>query len=87
MSPIVYVSAANGRWARPCELITRGFLDGGAEGPIAAEIRETVNATVREWESDVSAKGLTATIETDVVRLLRRRFQLRPVVAPVLVEV
>ena len=52
-----------------------------------AEIRETVNATVREWSSGTSSEGLRATVETDVVRLLKRRFQLRPVVAPVLVEV
>jgi ribonuclease J len=87
VSPIVYVSAANGRWARPCDLLTRGFADGRAAEPIAAEIRDTVNATVREWTSDTSGKGLSATIETDVTRLLRRRFQMRPVVAPVLVEI
>ena len=46
-----------------------------------------MNATVREWATDTSPKGLRATIETDVIRLLRRRFQLRPVVAPVLVEI
>lgn len=87
VSPIVYLSASNGRWARPCDLVTRGFLDGGIAGPIVAEIRETVNATVREWAADTSNQGLRATVETDVSRLLRRRFQLRPVVAPVLVEV
>jgi ribonuclease J len=87
VSPIVYLSASSGRWARPCELLTRGFLDGSIDGPIGAEIRETVNATVREWAADTSAEGLRATVETDVSRLLRRRFQLRPVVAPVLVEV
>jgi len=87
VSPIVYLSAASGRWARPCELVTRGFLDGSIAGPVVAEIRDTVNATVREWAADTSAEGLRATVETDVSRLLRRRFQLRPVVAPVLVEV
>ncbi|MEO8500178.1 MAG: ribonuclease J [Vicinamibacteria bacterium] len=87
VSPIVYLSASNGRWARPCELLTRGFLDGAIEEPIVAEIRDTVNATVREWAADTSSEGLRATIATDVTRLLRRRFQLRPVVAPVLVEV
>jgi ribonuclease J len=87
VSPIVYVSAANGKWARPCELVTRGFLDGRIAESIVTEIRDTVNATVREWATDTSAKGLSATIETDVTRLLKRRFQLRPVVAPVLVEV
>lgn len=87
VSPIVFVSASNGKWARPCELVTRGFLDGSVADPIVAEIRDTVNATVREWATDTSAKGLSATIETDVLRLLRRRFQLRPVVAPVLVEI
>jgi ribonuclease J len=86
VSPIVYVSAANGTWAKPCELMTRGFLDGGSEGPIAAEIRETVNATVREWSTGASAEDLRASVETGVTRLLRRRFQLRPLVAPVLVE-
>jgi ribonuclease J len=87
VSPIVYVSAASGRWARPCDLLTRGFIDGGADDPIVAEIRDTVNATAREWTGGVTGKGLSDTIETDVIRLLRRRFQLRPVVAPVLVEV
>jgi ribonuclease J len=87
VSPIVYLSAANGKWARPCELVTRGFLDGSTAESIVTEIRDTVNATVREWASDTSAKGLRATIESDVARLLKRRFQLRPVVAPVLVEV
>jgi len=87
VSPIVYVSAANGKWARPCDLVTRGFLDGGVAESVVAEIRDTVNATVREWATDTSAKGLSATVETDVIRLLRRRFQLRPVVAPVLVEI
>ncbi len=87
VSPIVYVSAANGKWARPCELVTRGFLDGSVAESVVAEIRDTVNATVREWATDTSAKGLSATIETDVIRLLRRRFQLRPVVTPVLVEI
>jgi len=87
VSPIVFVSASNGKWARPCELVTRGFLDGSATESVVAEIRDTVNATVREWATDTSPKGLRATIETDVIRLLRRRFQLRPVVAPVLVEI
>ena len=87
VSPIVYVSASNGRWARPCELVTRGFLDGKIAAPIVAEIRDTVNATVREWAADTSTEGLRVTVENDVSRLLRRRFQLRPVVAPVLVEV
>ena len=44
---------------------------------------------------DIAATGggsrswpqLRATIETDVTRLLKRRFQLRPIVAPVLVEI
>lgn len=67
--------------------MTRGFLDGSAADSIVTEIRDTVNTTVREWASDTSAKGLRATIESDVARLLKRRFQLRPVVAPVLVEV
>jgi mRNA degradation ribonuclease J1/J2 len=67
--------------------VTRGFLDGSVAETIVTEIRDTVNATVREWATDTSAKGLRATIETDVTRLLKRRFQLRPVVAPVLVEV
>jgi mRNA degradation ribonuclease J1/J2 len=87
VSPIVFVSATSGKWARPCELVTRGFLDGSAGESIVAEIRDTVNATVREWATDTSPKGLRATIETDVTRLLKRRFQLRPVVAPVLVEI
>jgi ribonuclease J len=86
VSPIVYVSAANGRWARPCELITRGFLDGRPAEPIVAEIRDTVNATVREYAAGTSTEGLSATIQVDVSRVLRRRFQLRPLVAPVLVE-
>ncbi len=86
MSPIVYVSASNGKWARPCELITRGFLDGGISETVVAEIRDTVNATVRDWARGDSSEGLRATVETDVSRLLRRRFQLRPMVAPVLVE-
>ena len=87
VSPVVYVSAANGRWARPCELVTRGFLDGRAAGPIVSEIRDTVDATVREYAASNSSEGLCATVTSDVSRLLRRRFQLRPVVAPVLVEV
>ena len=87
VSPIVYVSASSGRWARPCELVTRGFLDGGAAAAIVAEIRDTVNATVREWSTGTSTQGLRATIETDVSRVLRRRYQLRPMVAPVLVEI
>jgi ribonuclease J len=87
VSPIVFVSATSGRWARPCELVTRGFLDGNPAGTVVLEIRETVNATVRESAAGVSSDGLRATIQTDVSRLLRRRFQLRPVVAPVLVEV
>jgi ribonuclease J len=87
VSPIVYLSASNGRWARPCEIVTRGFLNGQGEGTITAEIRDTVNATVREWDATESTEALRATVETDVSRLLRRRFQLRPVVAPVMVEV
>ena len=87
VSPIVFLSASSGRWARPCELVTHGFLSGTVAGSIDAEIRETVNATVREWAADTSTEGLRATVETDVSRLLRRRFQLRPVVAPVLVSV
>jgi ribonuclease J len=87
VSPIVYLSAQSGRWARPCELMTRGFLNGLSAEPVNAEIREVVNATVREWAPATSASGLRATIETDVTRLLKRRFQLRPIVAPVLVEV
>lgn len=87
VSPIVFVSASNGKWARPCELVTRGFLEGRVAESIVAEIRDTVNATVRKWATDTSPKGLSATIETDVTRLLKRRFQLRPVVAPVLVEI
>lgn len=87
VSPIVYLSAASGRWARPCDLVTRGFLNGRGEGAITAEIRDTVNTTVREWPAGESADGLRATVETDVSRLLRRRFQLRPIVAPVMVEV
>lgn len=87
VSPIVYLSASSGRWARPCDLVTRGFLNGRGEGTITAEIRDTVNATVREWPAGESADGLRATVETDVSRLLRRRFQLRPIVAPVMVEV
>ncbi len=87
VSPIVFVSASSGRWARPCELVTRGFLDGRAAEPIVAEIRDIVNATAREWSSGTSALGLRATIQTDVTRALRRRFQLRPIVVPVLVEV
>ena len=86
VSPVVYLSTATGRWARPCDLITRGFLDGRVSEPIHAEIRDIVNATVREWGLGVSNEGLRATIETAVSRLLRRRFQLRPIVAPVLVE-
>ncbi len=87
VSPIVYVSAESGRWARPCELVSRGFLDGALAGPVASEIRETVNATVRDCATGTSTDGLRATIQTDVSRLLRRRFQLRPIVAPILVEV
>ena len=87
VSPIVYVSATNGRWARPCDLVTRGFLDDAAAGPIIAEIRELVNATVREYPNSPSNQPLAAAVETDVARLLRRRFQLRPIVAPVMVEV
>jgi ribonuclease J len=87
VSPIVYVSAASGRWARPCELLTRGFLDGRVKDPILAEIRDIVNATAREWSHGTSTEGLRATVETDVKRALRRRFQLRPIVAPVLVEI
>jgi ribonuclease J len=87
VSPIVYVSAANGRWARPCELVTRGFLNGRSADPITAEIRDTVNATVREWPAGTSTEGMSKTVETDVSRLLRRRFQLRPIVAPIMVEV
>jgi len=87
ISPIVYLSAASGRWARPCELMTQGFLDGTAARSILDEILETVNLTVRESAAGTSADGLRATIRTAVSRLLRRRFQLRPMVAPVLVEV
>ena len=87
VSPIVYVSASTGKWARPCELVTRGFLDKGAGEPIAAEIRDIVNATVRNHAAGVSTQGLRAAIETDVNRLLKRRFQLRPLVAPVLIEI
>jgi len=87
VSPIVYLSATNGRWARSCEVLTRGFLNGPAQGTVTAEIRDTVNATVREWPVGTSTEGLRATVETDVSRLLRRRFQLRPIVAPVMVEV
>ena len=87
VSPIVYVSASNGRWARPCEIVTRGFLNGEGDGPITAEILDTVNATVREREPGESTDALRASVQTDVTRLLRRRFQLRPVVAPVMVEV
>lgn len=87
VSPIVYLSASNGRWARPCEIVTRGFLDGPVEGTITAEILDTVNATVREWTRTESTDALRATVQTDVSRLLRRRFQLRPIVAPVMVEV
>ncbi len=87
VSPIVYVSAATGKWARPCELVTRGFLDPRAGGPVAAEIRDIVNETVRNHATDASAEGLRSTITTDVNRLLRRRFQLRPLVAPILVEI
>ncbi len=86
MSPIVYVSASSGRWARPCELVTRGFLDGRPAEPIVAEIRDIVNATVRDYAAGPSSEGLSATIQIDVSRALRRRFQLRPLVAPVLVE-
>jgi ribonuclease J len=86
VSPVVYVSAANGRWAKPCELITRGFLDDRAAEPVAAEIRDLVNATVREWANGTSTEGLRATIVTEVSRVLRRRFRLRPMVAPILVE-
>lgn len=87
ISPIVYLSATSGRWARPCELMTQGFLDGSATASIMAEIQETVNATVRESAVGTSTDGLRSTIRSDVSRLLRRRFQLRPSVAPVLVEV
>ncbi|MEO5762627.1 MAG: ribonuclease J [Vicinamibacteria bacterium] len=87
VTPIVYVSATNGRWARPCDLVTRGFLDGRLADSIVSEIRDTVNATVREFAVGNSSQGLRASIETEVSRLLRRRFQLRPLVAPVLVEV
>ncbi len=86
VSPIVYLSASNGRWARPCELVTRGFLDGRPAEPIVAEIRDIVNATVRDYAAGTSAEGLSTTIQIDVSRALRRRFQLRPLVAPVLVE-
>jgi len=87
VSPIVYVSSTSGRWARPCELMTRGFLDGQVKDPVLAEIRDIVNATVREWSNGSATEGLRATIEGDVTRALRRRFQLRPIVAPVLVEI
>ncbi len=87
VSPVVYVSAANGRWAKPCELITRGFLDDRAAEPVTAEIRDLVNATVREWANGTSTEGLRATIVTEVSRVLRRRFRLRPMVAPILVEI
>jgi ribonuclease J len=87
VSPIVYISAGSGRWARPCEMMTRGFLDSRMAEPIVAELRDLVNATVRDWATSASTEGLRATIETDISRVLRRRFQLRPIVAPVLVEV
>ena len=87
VSPIVFVSASTGKWARPCELVTRGFLDQTPGEPIAAEIRDIVNATVRNHAAGASTHGLRATIEIDVNRLLKRRFRLRPLVAPILVEV
>lgn len=86
VSPVVFLAAKNGRWARPCELMTRGFLDGATAGPVAEEIRETVNATVRDSAAGISAEGLLDSVRVAVSRLLKRRFQLRPIVAPVLVE-
>ncbi len=87
VSPVVYVSGSSGRWARPCDLMTRGFLDDSAADPIAMEIREAVNATVRAFDPRTSEGDLATAVQTDVSRILRRRFQLRPVVAPVVVEV
>ena len=87
VSPIVYVSASSGRWARPCEFVARGFLHGPIAEPVITEIRGFVDATAREWAPGTSSEGLRAAIETGVSRLLRRRFQLRPIVAPVMVEI
>ena len=87
VAPVIYVSATSGRWARPCDLVTRGFLDGAAAGPIEDEIRESVNASVREYSNAGSNGPLRDVVAGDVARLLRRRFQLRPAVTPVMVEV
>jgi hypothetical protein len=54
---------------------------------VITEIRGFVDATAREWAPGTSSEGLRAAIETGVSRLLRRRFQLRPIVAPVMVEI
>lgn len=87
VSPLVYVSKQTGRWARPCELMTRGFLNGGVSGIVSDEIRDRVDTTAREWAPNAAGDDLRTTIATDVSKLLRRRFQLRPLVAPLVIEV
>lgn len=87
VTPVVYVSAQSGRWARPCDVFTRGFMDGGEAEPVVAEMRDMVNATSREWALGASIESLRAAVEADVARLLKRRFQLRPIVSALMVEV
>jgi len=75
VSPIVYVSSRTGRWARPCEIMTRGFLHGGPSRVVIDEIKDKVDTTAREWTPTAAGEDLRAVVETDVSRLLRRRFQ------------
>lgn len=86
--PVIYVDR-EGREARPCELVTRGFVERSPIAtPVIDEIRETVRGAVEaSRQSRLPDHALRDSIEADLNRLLRRRFEIRPIVAPIIVTV
>lgn len=87
VTPVVYISAQTGRWARPSLVLTRGFLTGKLAATVEGEIRDAVDLATREKPGELRGEDLRGSVEVEVTRLLRRRYQLRPAVAPVVVEV
>lgn len=86
--PVIYVGR-NGSEARACDLVTRGFVERSqASEHIIDEIKDTVRAAVHaSRDSRLPDHALRDSVEVEVNRLLRRRFEIRPVVAPIVISV